>query len=438
MSRWHLVKIIHGRHLADANLSLEQVQLNVCHELVPGYKFLTAHKAEVGCVHSGRCGCWLDVLHEADSWDRFLQSNLYTVNIVYKTVLLFLYTWSLFFRASCWCCCVSVSIIWFCKSMWATSLSSMISTFVVPFITLLMICSWCQYWKEHAMLNHIYIFISRILNTSKWLLACPDHSSRVENIRPHNSHDQDNCWCCGIFSVAIDEPPEWCDCKWLFMLWDTLMLASNMVGLWSIDDLLFSLFSSFFFVSDNVWLRRLPKGAMFVGVTCLNLFIWITSLSRRANALLQTCRREEIRSKPYHNTFYLGNMLRKCYIPRKRKASRRCGFACEWSVCLFVQVPFHKLYIRTLCVWLKKQTKSCEHIFKPSKCWLYLLFDGVVFRIPWDACCTCCRAFNRLAGCIEPPSTYGSVNGIRLGRGTLCWISGVQLPRLWSTRTPPS
>lgn len=33
---------------------------------------------------------------------------------------------------------------------------------------------------------------------------------------------------------------------------------------------------------------RFPSGAILVGVTCLNLFMWITSLSRRANALSQT------------------------------------------------------------------------------------------------------------------------------------------------------
>lgn len=34
----------------------------------------------------------------------------------------------------------------------------------------------------------------------------------------------------------------------------------------------------------------LPNGAILVGVTCLNLFMWITNLSLLANALLQTCK----------------------------------------------------------------------------------------------------------------------------------------------------
>lgn len=41
-----------------------------------------------------------------------------------------------------------------------------------------------------------------------------------------------------------------------------------------------------------------------------------------------------------------------------------------------------------------------------------------------DDWCTCCKAFSRVAGCIEPPSAYGSVNGIRFGRGMLGGISG--------------
>lgn len=35
-----------------------------------------------------------------------------------------------------------------------------------------------------------------------------------------------------------------------------------------------------------------------------------------------------------------------------------------------------------------------------------------------------CNAFNLVPGCIDPPSAYGSVNGIKFGRGMLCVTSG--------------
>lgn len=35
-----------------------------------------------------------------------------------------------------------------------------------------------------------------------------------------------------------------------------------------------------------------------------------------------------------------------------------------------------------------------------------------------------CNAFNLVPGCMDPPSAYGSVKGIKLGRGILCVTSG--------------
>ena len=35
-----------------------------------------------------------------------------------------------------------------------------------------------------------------------------------------------------------------------------------------------------------------------------------------------------------------------------------------------------------------------------------------------------CNAFNRVPGCIDPPSAYGSVKGIKFGLGILCVTSG--------------
>lgn len=257
--------------------------------------------------------------------------------------------------------------------------------------------------KKYVIMERFWFGLS--ICTSKWLLACNDHSSLVENIRPHSSHDQDNCWwLCGIFKVAIDEPPEWCDaCKWLLGMCecDTLRLASNIVAFWPRDVLLFSLFSSFFFISVIVWLSRLPNGAMFVGVTCLNLFIWITNLSRRANALLQTW----IWTYTWLNNYFINNGQQHLITSQTYGFSPVC--IRMWIVNLSLRAsPFpHTVHSNALCV-AANGTYSLwifsiflfDHIH-------YILFEGVVLRIPCDACWTCWRAFNRLAGCIEPPST---------------------------------
>ena len=149
-------------------------------------------------------------------------------------------------------------------------------------------------------------------HTSKWLFAWTDHSSLVENIRPHNSHDHDSCWCVwGIVNPAKEELLWWWLWEWT-MLWATVEgVCCIIVFDWcSKFCLLFSLFSSFFFISKRsvcvynykfVYLKKkkkyqpacrlfnlLPNGAILVGVTCLNLFIWITNLSLRAKALLHT------------------------------------------------------------------------------------------------------------------------------------------------------
>lgn len=53
------------------------------------------------------------------------------------------------------------------------------------------------------------------------------------------------------------------------------------------------------------------------------------------------------------------------------------------------------------------------------------LFELVGFG--FELCFLCeppCKAFNLLAGFIEPPSAYGSVNGIKLGRGIFDVTSG--------------
>lgn len=145
--------------------------------------------------------------------------------------------------------------------------------------------------------------------TSKWLFACIDHSSRFANIRPHNSHVQDNGWFGGWFCIGGIF-----DCWLCIVLWWRLLVAESWCKCVCIIFCLFSLFVVFFLLSNgnykmeiNYFEREnrenfrwkhlpsefklfnlLPNGAIFVGVTCLNLFIWITNLSRRANALSQT------------------------------------------------------------------------------------------------------------------------------------------------------
>lgn len=83
------------------------------------------------------------------------------------------------------------------------------------------------------------------------------------------------------------------------------------------------------------------------------------------------------------------------------------------------------LQLNQICFGTSKDVTSC-----------YLLLVG--FRVFCEACWTCWSALSRLAGCIDPPSMYGSMNGIKFGRGTFGGISGDQLPRLCSTRTPLS
>lgn len=176
---------------------------------------------------------------------------------------------------------------------------------------------------------------------------------------------------------------------------------------------------------------RFPSGAILVGVTCLNLFIWITSLSRRANALSQT-------SHMYLQAVGTMNEIWNIFF----LSASTYGFSPVWIRMWIVNLSLranplpHTVHSNAL---LAAENKFLFNLnFGKSLPKLALLLDGACFRELCEACWTCCSAFNRLAGCIEPPSTYGSMNGIRFGRGTFAGTSGVQLPRLWSTRTPLS
>lgn len=180
----------------------------------------------------------------------------------------------------------------------------------------------CQYWNLNKQKNETnsndFLSDSDIVQTSKWLFAWIDHSSRVANIRPHNSHDHVSGWFAGWFGI---EPIFVC---WLFGCWLCIFPCNRLFGVDSwcilcecIRFCLFSLFPDFFLISVKSikqfmneichpagrsirmivyinapsafkLLSLFPKGAIFVGVTCLNLFMWITNLSRRANALSQT------------------------------------------------------------------------------------------------------------------------------------------------------
>lgn len=128
--------------------------------------------------------------------------------------------------------------------------------------------------------------------------------------------------------------------------------------------------------------------------------------------------------------FRLHNML---HSPHKCTAFPLYGYACVLLAYPSGPDPCRTLYTQMLCWpnWLKLQIKG----FRLEQKILLgnlnfrsdhsLLDEVVVFRLPLDACWTCCKAFNRLAGCIEPPSTYGSLKGMRLGRGIFGAMSGV-------------
>lgn len=130
----------------------------------------------------------------------------------------------------------------------------------------------------------------------------------------------------------------------------------------------------------------LPRGAMLEGVTCFSLFMWSTSLSRRANALLHT--------------------------------SQTYGFSPVCILMCIVNLSFRAnplpqtVHSKAL---LPKTTSLVELVGLIAGCFL--------IAVPW-------RAFSLVPGCIEPPSAYGSVKGIKFGLGMLFVTSGDQFPRL--------
>lgn len=148
-------------------------------------------------------------------------------------------------------------------------------------------------------------------------------SSREPRVRPHSSQVHDNCCCCDIFDM--DEMfPCWllldccCCCCWLCKLLLCRRSTDAADSCWRWVCKTFCLFSSltpFFLLSGGERKKerkmvshsrqnrrtyieclpsevrlfsRFPSGAILVGVTCLNLFIWITNLSLRAKAFEHT------------------------------------------------------------------------------------------------------------------------------------------------------
>lgn len=152
---------------------------------------------------------------------------------------------------------VVVVVVW---PILVASLGSIISVLAIappriprlPPIVCPVFFSWCQYWKKINYQKYTVEveWTTEIEHTSKWLFACTDHSSLVENMRPHSSHDHESCWwVCGIVRPDNDEPLDW----WWFCVWTILCATVDGVVCWIIlgwrSILLFSLFSSFFLTS---------------------------------------------------------------------------------------------------------------------------------------------------------------------------------------------
>uniref|UniRef100_A0A182LWV9 Uncharacterized protein n=1 Tax=Anopheles culicifacies TaxID=139723 RepID=A0A182LWV9_9DIPT len=156
---------------------------------------------------------------------------------------------------------------------------------------------------------------------------------------------------------------------------------------------------------------------MFVGVTCLNLFMCITSLSRRANARSHTSQTYGF-SPVCMRIWMVSLSFRANPFPHTVHSNTGLGGADGSAVDTAVFDPL---------VGVAFAREAPEEAAAAAA--------ATAATAAADDCCTCCSAFRRVAGCIDPPSAYGSVNGIRLGRGMLGGISGdLRAP----TRTPPS
>lgn len=118
--------------------------------------------------------------------------------------------------------------------------------------------------KMHPnLLHYSYKWITQIekipkwYHTSKWLFAWTDHSSLVENIRPHNSQDHDNCWwVCGIVKPTNDALDWWWLCEWTIFCETGAGDCWIKLVWWSKVCLVFSLLSSFFLMSKRRWPRN--------------------------------------------------------------------------------------------------------------------------------------------------------------------------------------
>lgn len=130
-------------------------------------------------------------------------------------------------------------------------------------------------------------------------LAWAVHSSRVGRIRLHNSHVH-SCWPMLVNVVGC-----WCECCCEWWFWELIVCVivlrpdDGMLWLcswwWSWNDcddcwwcsfgatfVSWAIITAFCCCCSSFLIRlarllwRLPSGAMLVGVTCLNLFMWIT------------------------------------------------------------------------------------------------------------------------------------------------------------------
>lgn len=146
------------------------------------------------------------------------------------------------------------------------------------------------------------------------------HSSLVGKMRLHNSHVQ-SCWPMFVIVVGC-----WCECCCEWWFWELIVCVivfrpdDGMLWLWSwwcswkdsdvcwwcsFDGTIlvsWAIITAFWCCCSSFLIKlarllwRLPNGAMFVGVMCLNLFIWIT---KRRYLCYKFCQRSNIKKSTF-------------------------------------------------------------------------------------------------------------------------------------------